>query len=92
MLIIFLLLPVDLISHSPVALIVQYHLTLTPSPSQLPRGEFFFFFFFSFIYISRRLITLQYCSGVCHTLIRINFLYSPTLTCIHDDWKSHRLN
>ena len=26
------------------------------------------FFFFSFIFISRRLIALQYCSGFCHTL------------------------
>ena len=25
-------------------------------------------FFFPFIFISRRLITLQYCSGFCHTL------------------------
>ena len=25
--------------------------------------------FFSFIYISWKLITLQYCSGFCHTLI-----------------------
>ena len=28
----------------------------------------FFFFFFSFIFISWRLITLQNCSGFCHTL------------------------
>ena len=27
-----------------------------------------FFFFFSFISISWRLISLQYCSGFCHTL------------------------
>ena len=27
-----------------------------------------FFSFFSFIFISWRLITLQYCSGFCHTL------------------------
>ena len=27
-----------------------------------------FLFFFSFIFISWRLITLQYCSGICHTL------------------------
>ena len=26
-----------------------------------------FFFFFTFIFISWRLITLQYCSGFCHT-------------------------
>ena len=30
--------------------------------------ELFFFSFFSFIFISWRLITLQYCSGFCHTL------------------------
>ena len=37
---------------------------------------FFFFlplFFFSFIFISWRLITLQYCSGFCHTLIKEAF-------------------
>ena len=28
----------------------------------------FFLLFFSFIFISWRLITLQYCSGFCHTL------------------------
>ena len=39
-----------------------------------PEGLFFnsvrivFLFFFSFILISWRLITLQYCSGFCHTL------------------------
>ena len=27
-----------------------------------------FFLFFSFIFISWRLITLQYCSGFCHSL------------------------
>ena len=36
-----------------------------PASSAL-EGEFFFFF--SFIFISWRLITLQYCSGFCHTL------------------------
>ena len=30
---------------------------------------FFWVIFFSFIFISWRLITLQYCSGFCHTLI-----------------------
>ena len=29
---------------------------------------FYFIFIFSFIFISWRLITLQYCSGFCHTL------------------------
>ena len=30
--------------------------------------KIFFLLFFSFIFISRRLITLQYCNGFCHTL------------------------
>ena len=40
------------------------------------RADFLFFFFFShisFIFISWRLITLQYCSGFCHTLTWISF-------------------
>ena len=37
-----------------------------------------FFFFFSFIFISWRLITLQYCSGFCHTLTWI----SHGFTCV----------
>ena len=37
-----------------------------------------FFFFFSFINISWRLITLQYCSGFCHTLTWI----SHGFTCV----------
>ena len=38
-----------------------------------------FCFFFSFIFISWRLITLQYCSGFCHTLTWIShgFTYVP---------------
>ena len=45
-----------------------------------------FFFFFSFIFISWRLITLQYCSGFCHTLTWI----SHKFTCIpHPDPPSH---
>ena len=50
---------------------------------------FFFymaFFFFPFIFISWRLITLQYCSGFCHTLTWISHGY----TCIpHPDPLSH---
>ena len=46
---------------------------------------YFYFFsilFFSFIFISWRLITLQYCSGFCHTLIWI----SHGFTCVpHPD-------
>ena len=30
--------------------------------------RFYLFIYFSFIFISWRLITLQYCSGFCHTL------------------------
>ena len=46
----------------------------------------FFFFFFSFIFISWRLITLQYCSGFCHTLTWI----SHGVTCIpHPNPPSH---
>ena len=42
--------------------------------------------FFSFIFISWRLITLQYCSGFCHTLTWINHGF----TCIpHPDHLSH---
>ena len=43
-------------------------------------------FIFSFIFISWRLITLQYCSGFCHTLTWI----SHGFTCIpHPDPPSH---
>ena len=37
-----------------------------------------FFFFFPFIFIGWRLITLQYCSGFCHTLTWI----SHGFTCV----------
>ena len=36
----------------------------------------FFLFIFSFIFISWRLITLQYCSGFCHTLTSFGSLIS----------------
>ena len=43
-------------------------------------------FFFWFIFISWRLITLQYCSGFCHTLTWI----SHGFTCVpHPDPPSH---
>ena len=38
----------------------------------LMRRTYSFFFFFSFIFISWRLITLQYCSGLSHTLTWIS--------------------
>ena len=45
-----------------------------------------FFFFFTFIFISWRLITLQYCCGICHTLTWI----SHGFTCIpHPDPPCH---
>ena len=47
---------------------------------------FFFRFFFPFIFISWGLITLQYCSGFCHTLTWISYGF----TCIlHPDPPSH---
>ena len=47
---------------------------------------FFYVFFFPFIFISWRLITLQCCSGFCHTLTWI----SHGFTCIpHPDPPSH---
>ena len=46
----------------------------------------FSFLFFSFIFISWRLVTLQYCSGFCHTTTWI----SHGFTCIpHPDPPSH---
>ena len=45
-----------------------------------------FYFSFSFMFISWRLITLQYCSGFCHTLTWINHGF----TCVpHTDPPSH---
>ena len=45
-----------------------------------------YYYFFSFIFISWRLIILQYCSGFCHTLTWI----SRGFTCIPDpDPPSH---
>ena len=44
-----------------------------------------YFFFFPFIFVSWRLITLQYCSGFCHTLTWI----SHGITCVpHPDLPS----
>ena len=58
-------------------------------PSQPPgkfQGFFLFFIFFPFIFISWRLITLQYCSDFSHTLTWIShgFTYIP-----HPDPPSH---
>ena len=59
---------------------------LIPGSERFPGGghgnPLQYFFFFSFIFISWRLITLQYCSGFCHTLTWI----SHGFTCIpHPD-------
>ena len=61
--------------------------------------SFSFSFFCSFIFISWRLITLQYCSSLCHTLTCfrkqhwnmyiISLLYDPILTAIHDYCENH---
>ena len=44
------------------------------------------FFFFSFIFINWRLITLQYCSGFCHTLTWISHGFTSVP---HPDPRSH---
>ena len=53
---------------------------------QLPFLFYFIFLLFLFFFISWRLITLQYCSGFCHTLTWI----SHGFTCVpHPDPPSH---
>ena len=55
-------------------------------PKYLIWQLFFLCLFFSFIFISWRLITLQYCSGFCHTLSWI----SHEFTCVpHPDPPFH---
>ena len=62
------------------------HLYFAPGLLQEPLISSLHFFFFSFIFISWKLITLQYYSGFCHTLIWI----SHGFTCIpHPDRPSH---
>ena len=48
------------------------------SSSRVGTMSFFLYVFFSFIYISWRLITLQYCSGFCYTLTWISHVF----TCV----------
>ena len=76
---------------------VQLKILEVPS---FPANRFISTFFFSFIFISWRLLTLQYCSGFCHTLTWINhgftcaphpnppFLPIPSLWVIpvHQPW------
>ena len=65
--------------HSKNCLFIEVHV-------KPPLLFFSRFFFSSFIFISRRLITLQYCSGFCHTLIWIS--QKPPLLCpvIDETW------
>ena len=62
-----------------------FYLCPSPPRSHSPHYShriFFFFFFLSFIFISWRLITLQYCSCFCNTLTRV----SHGFTCVpHPD-------
>ena len=51
---------------------ISYKHLLPPIPAYRGCYQEAFFFSFSFIFISWRLITLQYCSGFCHTLARIS--------------------
>ena len=61
------------------------HVFGSACPSTIPSYSYFFYFF-SCIFISWRLITLQYCSGFCHTLTWI----SHGFTCIpYPDLPSH---
>ena len=73
--------------------VCSIYLCLFFCPAYWVMNTIFFFFvilfiylFISFIFISWRLITLQYCSGFCHTLTSI----SHGVTCIpHLDHPSH---
>ena len=61
------------------------HIFLSTDPWLIFKRNFLSLFF-SFIFISWRLITLQYCSGFCHTLTWI----SHGFACIpHPDPRSH---
>ena len=62
------------------------HVILHCLPQYLNLSRSLNILFFSFIFISWRLITLQYCSGFCHTLTWI----SHGFTCVpHPDPPSH---
>ena len=47
------------------------------------------FICFSFIFISWRLITLQYCSGFCHTLTRIRKIWNTSRICVSSLRRGH---
>ena len=66
--------------------IASNHVILSSPSAAFSLSQHQTFFFFSFIFISWRLITLQYCSGFCHTLRWI----SHGFTCVpHPDPPSH---
>ena len=46
----------------------EYHLEEVMATHFICLLSMLFYLFFPFIFISWRLITLQYCSGFCHTL------------------------
>ena len=83
----------SILPHSAFFTIQLSHLYMTTGKTiALTRRAFvgkvmsLLFFFFSFIFISWRLITLQHCSGFCHTLTWI----SHGFTCIpHPTPPSH---
>ena len=63
-----------------------FHILINSTCYLLFFNFFIIFYFFPFIFISWRLITLQYCNGFCHTLTWI----SHGFTCIpHPDPPSH---
>ena len=77
--------PEDSWALSALALLGAPH-CMNSAVTELVFWTFFFFFLNFFFFISWRLITLQYCSGFCHTLKWI----SHGFTCIpHPDPPSH---
>ena len=59
-------------SHYNIVLVSAIHRHESATGIHVSPLSILFFFFFSFIFISWRLITLQYCSGFCHTLTWIS--------------------
>ena len=61
------------------------------TPVPYPKSTKVSSFIFSFIFISWRLIILQYCSGFCHTLTCIShgiYMYSPSRSAPPPHWRS----
>ena len=75
----------SLLNHNSWELSLKLWTFLLLLPRRVFHNEWYLFFSF-FFFISWRLITLQYCSGFCHTLTRISYGF----TCIpHPDPPSH---